>query len=136
MTRIARVAVLLTLSALAASTATITAVPEPEAGASTPPTLHLNLPNDMSRIGYDYNGSPDGTNKPICTLHVGPIAMTNQFSIVTGTMETKNIPNGANAVWVVCGQSRSNTVTLYLPRDPLNDARTLVSDATRGMFGS
>jgi hypothetical protein len=97
------------------------------ASAATPPTISVTLWG-----ATDWLLAWDGSPAVNC---VGTNGVVNAVLPGKGTGLLSYSP-GIYKVSVKCDGQQSATVTLYSPRDPLNDARTNFSNSNQGMFGS
>ena len=97
------------------------------AAAATPPTISVTLwgANDWL---LTWDGSPAAS-----CVGTNGVVTANLAAKGTGLL---SYSPGVYKVSVTCDGQQSATVTLYSPRDPLNDARTNFSNSNQGMFGS
>ncbi|MFD5178075.1 hypothetical protein ACFWM1_19870 [Nocardia sp. NPDC058379] len=106
------------------------------AAAATPPTISVTLAGDDS-----WNISWDGSPAANCSLFVNDVVNpdANPAPAVFTAGVSPSIAAGSYAVRVECpimSGNKSNTVTFYTPRGPVNDLRTQFSNATQGATGS
>lgn len=58
-------------------------------------------------------------------------------SVYTWPIDPHELQSGANTLWVECDDGgKSDVVTVYAPRNQLNDFRTQFSIDTKNLFGS
>jgi hypothetical protein len=118
---------LLTAALVAPIVATGLSVGSGTAAAATPPTISVTLWG-----ATDWLLTWDGEPAANC---VGTNGVVNAVLPAKGTGLLSYTP-GVYKVSVKCDGQQSATVTLYSPRDPLNDARTNFSNWNQGMYGS
>jgi len=112
----------------------------PPAHAAAPPTLRVGLyngPDDWT----GWQSSVDTKNNRDCRMRVAapPAAKLNRNAPISGkgnyAWPQNFIPAGQYRLQVVCPTASSPAISFYSPRSPFNDARTMFSNYTRGVFG-
>ncbi|MFD4369731.1 hypothetical protein [Rhodococcus sp. NPDC058521] len=99
--------------------------------AATPPTISITTGPGPTEWTVEWDGTPAAD----CAVWVDGTAVATTASGV----RSGPLPDGTYPTYFECPPSSGNvspTVTLYAPRNPLNDLRTQISNDTQGMFGS
>lgn len=107
------------------------------AHAATTPALQVALTgNNGWTLSWDASTSPLPPSS--CSIwRDGQVSATGKQAKDSAGFTDGTFPAGAHKFQVRCDDdSVSTTVTIYTPRNPINDLRTQFSSATQGSFGS
>lgn len=110
------------------------------AQAAAPPTLRVTL-YDGPEEWTGWRSSIDTKNNRDCRIRVAApaAAKLNRNAPISGkgvfAWPQNYVPAGQYRLQIVCRNASSPAVSFYAPRSRINDARTVFSDYTQGVFG-